>query len=204
MCGRFYIDEDTAEEIRRVVEEVDRKKRERMAFHGDVRPTEKAILFYQGTGGQAAGQIQTGDFQWGFVNQDKKLMINARSETVWEKPMFRNAMEGQRCVVPASGFYEWTKDTREKYCFSGADEKILYLAGLYHYYEGEGHFVILTRSADELMAPIHDRMPVVFTKNTWREWLMNSPKEATEMLSDGRVLLKKEKVRLEFEQMKFF
>ena len=204
MCGRFYIDEDTATQIRSVVEELDRKKIERMSFHGDVCPSNKTVLIYGSPNNQESPLLQSGLFQWGFMNKDNKLIINARAETLQERPMFQKAIETKRCVVPATGFYEWKKNTREKYYFSNPEEKVIYLAGIYRFYEGEGHFVILTKPADDVMEPVHDRMPVIFTQNTWRKWIVAPKKEATEMIFGNKTSLTKQKEGSQFEQMKIF
>ena len=106
------------------------------------------------------------------------LLINARSETAAEKPAFRSAMKYRRCLVPASGFYEWRRVGKEKQPFyiRPRDGGIVGFAGLWEGWMGaDGSEVdtaaILTTSANRLMAPIHDRMPVVIPPSEFDRWL---------------------------------
>jgi putative SOS response-associated peptidase YedK len=106
------------------------------------------------------------------------LLINARSETAAEKPAFRSAMKYRRCLVPASGFYEWRRVGKEKQPFyiRPRDGRIVAFAGLWEGWMGaDGSEVdtaaILTTGANRLMAPIHDRMPVVISEPDFDRWL---------------------------------
>jgi putative SOS response-associated peptidase YedK len=122
--------------------------------------------------------------RWGLVpswTQDvkpKHSFINARAETVAEKPAFKASFRRKRCVIPADSFYEWQKSpTRGKipYRFAHPKNPFLLLAGLWDQYEGpigiiQG-FVILTTAANRSMADVHDRMPVILSEDTAREWL---------------------------------
>ena len=92
--------------------------------------------------------------------QDGKLLINARGETAAEKKTFSDSLKEQRVILPATGFYEWSSD-KTKYLFSVGSSSVLYLCGLYKIIDGKYRFVILTRQANESMAEIHDRMPVI-------------------------------------------
>lgn len=108
--------------------------------------------------------------------------INARAETVDEKPMFRNAFKKRHCLVPASGFYEWKKSEDGKiktpYYFTAADGSPLMLAGLWESWNGMGQeipsFTIITAEANETVAPLHDRMPVIIPPDKYDEWLYPS------------------------------
>lgn len=106
------------------------------------------------------------------------LLINARSETAAEKPAFRSAMKYRRCLVPASGFYEWRRVGKEKQPFyiRPRDGGIVGFAGLWEGWMGaDGSEVdtaaILTTGANRLMTPIHDRMPVVIPPSEFDRWL---------------------------------
>lgn len=108
-----------------------------------------------------------GVLKWGMeLYNSKKLIINARSETLEEKRMFKPLLNTGRCLLPANGFFEW-KD-KEKYIIQPKDLKTFYMAGLYN---KDGRMVIVTTSANSEMEQIHDRMPVIFDKAAGRQWL---------------------------------
>ncbi|MCA0200645.1 MAG: SOS response-associated peptidase [Proteobacteria bacterium] len=99
--------------------------------------------------------------------------INARAETVAEKPTFRDAMKQRRCLVVADGFYEWRQDGREKrpMLFEKADGGLMAFAGLWERWEGLESFAIICTNANTLVGTIHDRMPVILAKDHWDAWL---------------------------------
>jgi putative SOS response-associated peptidase YedK len=105
--------------------------------------------------------------------------FNARAESVADKPMFRDAFKRHRCVIPASGYYEWLKrpDGRQPYFIAAADGSVLSFAGLYDRWKnpenGErmASCTIIVTDANELTRPIHDRMPVVLDKADIGRWL---------------------------------
>ncbi len=105
-------------------------------------------------------------------------MINARSETVTEKPSFREAFRRRRCLIPASGFYEWKRmeGHKQPFYFRMRDEQLFAFAGLWERWEGEGSEAIesrtiLTTVANEVLAPVHDRMPVIVAPEDYELWL---------------------------------
>jgi putative SOS response-associated peptidase YedK len=117
--------------------------------------------------------------RWGFRRPDQKgLLINARSETVKHLPAFRAAYEQRRCVVPVDGFYEWgatgakTKATPPTW-FHAADEGLLLVAGLWTPGDEAAppFFTVLTTRPNELVATVHDRMPVLVPPDQVEEWL---------------------------------
>jgi putative SOS response-associated peptidase YedK len=119
--------------------------------------------------------------RWGFLpswyksERDGPLLINARAETVAEKPAFRAAVRARRCLVPVSGFYEWhrTPISRLPWYFHRADGAPLALGGLWQDWGPDRRptFAIVTTSANALMAPVHDRMPLVVEEDAWPLWL---------------------------------
>ncbi|MBV7410501.1 SOS response-associated peptidase [Maritimibacter sp. DP1N21-5] len=119
--------------------------------------------------------------RWGFIPHwykkpnDGPLLINARSETVTEKPAFRNAVRERRCLVPVSGFYEWERsgETKVPHYFHRADGEPLVMAGIWQDWGADRMptFAVLTIGANALMSPIHDRIPVVVEKGDWGKWL---------------------------------
>jgi len=105
-------------------------------------------------------------------------MINARSETVDQKPSFRTALKHRRCIVPASGFYEWQEVGGKKHLLyiKLKDDSLMMFAGIWDYWKNpEGNviesFSILTTSSNELIQPLHDRMPVILTPDSKDIWL---------------------------------
>jgi len=122
--------------------------------------------------------------RWGLVpswSKDPALgarLANARAETAADKPSFRAPFRRGRCIIPADGFYEWQARTggpKQPFCIRAADGSILAFAGLRDTWEGSDGaletFAILTTSANGLMAPIHDRMPVILAPADYAAWL---------------------------------
>jgi len=105
------------------------------------------------------------------------LLINARSETAAAKPAFRAALRRRRCLVPADGFYEWQRreGRKQPYHMRRRDGAPFALAGLWERWEGPDGAIdscaLLTTAANELMRPIHDRMPVILDPQTFDLWL---------------------------------
>lgn len=104
-------------------------------------------------------------------------MINARAETVAEKPAFRDAFRRRRCIIPIDGFYEWQRQGTQKqpHYIHRRDDRPFGLAGLWERWTGGGRTIesctILTTSPNDLMRPIHDRMPVVLSPVDYPMWL---------------------------------
>lgn len=122
--------------------------------------------------------------KWGLVPHWAKdpsignRMINARAETLAEKPSFKTAYQKQRCIVPASGFYEWKAEAAIKqpyYIHASSKGVLLAIAGLWESWEGQDRliesFTIITSQANEFMMPIHDRMPVIILPEYFEQWL---------------------------------
>lgn len=123
-------------------------------------------------------------YRWGLIPhwaKDEKIgyrMINARSETVAEKPAFRGALARGRCLVWADGFYEWQRQGKAKqpYRITLHDGGAFLMAGLCAQWQGPDgvvipSFTILTTTPNALMAPIHDRMPVILSATAAQQWL---------------------------------
>ena len=138
---------------------------------GEIRPTDAAPIITL-----CDGKIKARYAYWGLPSPDdhSKPVINSRSETADGKRFFREALHSRRCVIPATGFYEWSRQTKLKYFFSGADSDIIYMAGAYNEYGATKKFVIFTRDADDDISDIHNRMPVLIPKERVREYLTDS------------------------------
>jgi len=143
----------------------------------------------------AAGGREAALLRWGLVPSWSKdpavgsRLINARSETVREKPSFRNAFRRRRCLIPASGFYEWLQKGRGKqpYYIRMRDGRVFAFAGLWERWEApEGGAVetctILTTGANAVLAPIHDRMPVILARPEYGKWLDPALKDADSLV----------------------
>lgn len=172
MCGRYRFSTDQYRELQQIVRAALRgESREKEEFSapvaGDVAPAARAPVLI------ARGQKVTARFQqWGIPGKNGGLVINARAETVCEKPMFRSSMAGRRCVIPASGYYEWDA-ARHKYFFQLPDNP-LYMAGIYDNVEGQDRFVVLTTAPNKTVQDIHDRMPLILTHDQVRPWLTDT------------------------------
>ncbi|WP_068303247.1 SOS response-associated peptidase [Pararhodobacter sp. CCB-MM2] len=132
----------------------------------------------------AEGQRRYGPMRWGFIPRwyktptDGPLLFNARSETIAEKPSFKEAARKRRCLIPASGFYEWTKEgeTRLPWYITRSDAEPMVFAGVWQSWQGpEGARVascaIVTAEAGPEMARLHERVPVVLEPEEWALWL---------------------------------
>jgi putative SOS response-associated peptidase YedK len=132
---------------------------------------------------QRGDQREMARMQWGFLPSwakgpaTTKPMINARAETVEEKPFFRTSFKRKRCVVPASGFFEWHTQTRQPYYFSARDGEFS-IAGLWdavHTPAGDLlSCALITTNANPLMEPIHHRMPVILEEEGVNLWLSDT------------------------------
>jgi putative SOS response-associated peptidase YedK len=127
--------------------------------------------------------------RWGLVPSWAKdlsigdRLINARAEGLASKPAYRRAFERRRCLMPADGFYEWRvvhgRKQKQPYFIARADREPMVFAGLYEVWRDRSDAdapwvrscVIVTTDANETLAPIHDRMPVVLPETAWGEWL---------------------------------
>jgi putative SOS response-associated peptidase YedK len=108
--------------------------------------------------------------RWGLVAPwTKAPLINAKSETAFDKPIFRSAMRLRRCLIPASGFYEWktTGKTNQPHLFQLRDKGLLAFAGIW---DGEA-VAILTTAANDLVRPLHERMPLILPTGVYGRWL---------------------------------
>jgi putative SOS response-associated peptidase YedK len=141
------------------------------------------------------GERHLGLLKWGLLPSWSKdpaaapRPINARAETVASSSMFRGAFARRRCLVPASAFYEWVKTGGPKmpYAFARTDGQPMAFAGLWggiRWPSGEVSrtFAIITTDANELMAPIHNRMPVILEPGDWPVWLGEAANDPSVLL----------------------
>lgn len=163
MCGRYYVDDETANEINKIVKNIDKKLK--LPRSGDIYPSEPAAVMREGRMGL------TGDIMaWGFPRFDNKgFLINARAEGIFERKAFKDSILYRRCIIPAKGFYEW--DTgKTKYSYERKDSPVLFMAGCF---DTENRFVIITTKANPSVSPVHDRMPLVLEPDELKDWVLN-------------------------------
>jgi putative SOS response-associated peptidase YedK len=126
-------------------------------------------------------------FQWGLIpswSKDPKGFINARAETLEDKPSFSESFQRRRCLIPADGFYEWQRNGQDKqpYFFQMKDESPFAFAGIWDQWQRNGVSInscaIITTTPNELLVTIHDRMPVILDAQAQESWLRENAKPA--------------------------
>lgn len=168
MCGRYNFTVEESDEIRGILKNLNAKIHGKEVRNGEVFPTNQVPLLIN-----EQGSTEPALSIWGFPKFDKKgVIINARSETAFEKRTFRDSLINCRCIIPSTGFYEWDSEKR-KVLFRLEGTSALYMAGLYRYYQDEMRFVILTTDANESISDIHHRMPLVIPKTEIEVWIMD-------------------------------
>jgi putative SOS response-associated peptidase YedK len=187
MCSRYFLDADGNV----IAYTFDVPVHERALPRYNIAPTQEAPVIRVAAGGEREMAM----LRWGllpFWARDPRMgskLINARSETVTEKPSFRNAFRKRRCLVPACGFFEWTGEAGQKvpHAITLADRKLFAFAGLHERWtspEGEAleTYTILTTAANHAMSAIHDRMPVILADADHDAWLHGPPEDAQALL----------------------
>lgn len=133
--------------------------------------------------------------QWGLIpswvkNLDnwKGNLINARAETLTEKASFKSAFQHRPCLIPTTGFYEWSQD-KQPFFFQVEEQPLFALAGLWEVRQGDNQELltctIITTEADAQVAPIHGRMPLILNPDDYERWLSGSTDERQELLGSS-------------------
>jgi putative SOS response-associated peptidase YedK len=186
MCGRFVRDSSIPE----IVKEFDAEEPPfDMEPSYNVAPTQDIVIVIND------GKNRLVQCKWGFIPhwaKDEKMahkMINARGETIADKPSFRSSFKKQRCLVVADGFYEWRKGEKVKVplYIRLRSKKPFGFAGLYSvWHSPKGQDIctstIITTDSNELVAPIHNRMPVIIPKDARKVWLDPDMQDKGELL----------------------
>lgn len=179
MCGRFALfaaGDELAERFRL-------SEAPLLDARYNLAPTQKIAAMRAADGG---GELVF--LRWGLIPSWAKdaaignKLLNARCETVADKPSFRSAFRQRRCLIPASGFYEWKKESAQRkqpYFIHARDGGVLAFAGLWEqWHDPSGNRLetctILTTQANELMRPLHERMPVIVDPSADDLWLNSS------------------------------
>jgi len=178
MCGRFTLKTPKEDIARQFGVEIE----EGLAPRYNIAPTQTvAAIRARAQDGEGREFVH---LKWGLIPswaKDSSMgarLINARSETVTEKPSFREAFRRRRAIIPADGIYEWQRagSSKQPYFIRMRDERLFGLAGLWDRWRNEEGEVIescsiLTTEANEIFSPVHERMPVVLQPESYGEWL---------------------------------
>ncbi|MGL4607197.1 MAG: SOS response-associated peptidase [Eubacteriaceae bacterium] len=168
MCGRFFYHIDIIQQIE-LMGNLGLEKMTEEKFNRDIYPTEKAWVIYG-----KKEEINAIEMKWGFTRGNKQgNIINARSETVFQKFTFSESIRFRRCVIPCKGFYEWDI-LKNKIKFELKGESPMFMAGIWKEFENEKRFVILTTASNSSVSEIHDRMPLLIKKELIDEWITNN------------------------------
>lgn len=181
MCGRYFL--TTPGQV--LAELFETEQAVELAPRYNIAPTQEVpIVRTKAGGGREIAMVS-----WGLVPHWAKeraignRLINARAETLAEKPSFRDAYKKRRCLIPADGYFEWKKEgtVKQPYAFRARDGAPLALAGLWSSWTDPEtrtpleSCAILTTSPNELAATVHDRMPVILERESWPRWLDGAP-----------------------------
>jgi putative SOS response-associated peptidase YedK len=174
MCGRFNLTASGEE----IAEAFDLDEVPELAPRYNIAPTQPVAVVRLD---RASGRRRLSELRWGLVPEGApetdRGHINARSETAWQKPSFRDAFARRRCLIPATGFYEWKRTrarNRQPWALALASGQPFAFAGLWEPPAREGAATtctILTTEPNELAREIHDRMPVILDPESYVRWL---------------------------------
>lgn len=166
MCCRFAYYSRIIDDIEDAADWIDPAVK---SFHaGDIHPSESAVILKA----DPEHKICAGVMPWGFLSYDKKLLINARAESVQEKRTFADSMRYRRCVIPAGHFYEWDRN-KVRNTFFLPENRTFYMAGIYNVFDQTDRFTVLTAAANGSMSPVHDRMPLIIPDARIRDWILD-------------------------------
>lgn len=169
MCGRFYLGANKA----KIANQFDAEEAVESKTSYNITPSQDCTIVRLNNDKREFAKLN-----WGLVpswaKADIKIKpINAKAETIREKPYFRSAYKKQRCIVPASGFYEWkgSKGNKQAYAIYPLNDFYFGFAGLWEKNNDLETFTIITTEANDLMREIHQRMPVILDVDDYDDWL---------------------------------
>ena len=176
MCGRFVLtsDANTLQQQFHVADVPPALTRYNIAPTQDI-----AAICQNGDGYRHVKTVRWGLIpHWAKDSSIGNKLINARSETVADKPSFRQLIRYHRCLIPASGFIEWLRQpdgSKQPYYIQRKDGELLAMAGIWDTWKGSDQVIasctILTTAANSLIATLHDRMPVLLSPSEYDQWL---------------------------------
>lgn len=175
MCGRFAQRSDP----KRLAREFKVAEAPSVEARYNIAPTQDILAVRESEDGREITFLKWGLIpSWAKDTSIGARLINARSETVTEKPSFRQAFKQRRCIIPADGFYEWQKadGRKQSFFFRMRDENPFGFAGLWDRWQGRAgetieSCAILTTEANDVLRPVHDRMPVILHPDEYSLWL---------------------------------
>ena len=179
MCGRFVSKAKKAEIEKEFKLKVDNKNFTEPRYN--IAPSQQIAAIVQTENLREIFSLKWGHLpSWAKDDSIGSKLINARAETLSEKPSFREAFRSRRCIILASGFYEWqktAKGAKQPFYFYFKEKEVLGFAGLYgewldrHSGELLETCAIITTEANEVLKPIHERMPVILKSDSYAQWL---------------------------------
>ena len=197
MCGRFTLRSiDRLKEKLKTLNWAEISRLPLIEPRYNIAPSQEVLTITQ-SGNEPAFDVMI----WGLIpswSREPAGFINARAETLEEKPSFSESFARRRCLIPADGFYEWQRNgkTRQPYYFQMKDEAPFAFAGLWDSWRNPKEFLsgpsanitscsIITTTPNELLTPIHDRMPVILAPDDYDRWLREDarPNELRELLA---------------------
>lgn len=193
MCCRYRLglDEESGPNLFAAVEKASasaKKLKVSLKTSGDIRPMDVAPVLAPSSLNRT---ISGFPMQWGFRHPTREgiLVFNTRSETAEEKDLFCTSIDDRRCLIPASGYYEWKnldKKKKTRFFFSDEDRSPIYMAGLYiRSSSGLPAFSILTMEAADSLRSIHARMPVLVSSDQMDDWISGRLKISEAFLWSG-------------------
>ena len=184
MCGRYFIDDTmSAVALQEIIDSLNRHSNaDQVKTSGEIFPTDTVPIIAN----NHAMSPSAFAMSWGYTLPDGKRIINARSESAEQKPMFRDGMAQRRCIVPATNYFEWERSgkSKTKYAIRPKADGVMYMAGIYRIEKGRPVFTILTRDPADSISFIHNRMPVLLPAEIVRDWI-NPAYKASEMLQEA-------------------
>ena len=181
MCGRFTL----AKTPEQVAKAFNLNEVPSFPFRYNIAPSQPVGVIIQD---RDSGIREFRLMQWGLIpswakDPEKLNFINARAETISEKPSFRSAYKYRRCLIPADGFYEWqkTRSAKQPFHFTMAENSLFAFAGIWESWNDIETFTILTTVANTLLATIHERMPVILQPEDYARWLDPNIQDARQL-----------------------
>jgi len=189
MCGRFTNNAKPQQIEKEFNVKVSNEKLFKPRYN--IAPTQTIAAVLESDGERIIDALRWGLIpSWAKDESIGNKLINARAETLVEKPSFKNAFRSHRCIIPASGFYEWQKKgtgAKQPFYFHLKDKDVFGFAGLYEQWldKESGEQIetctIITTEANRVLEPVHERMPVILKSENYEQWLDAKEKDTDKL-----------------------